>query len=194
MHSDAEGVGTVSEHAALSRDDIAAGMERARVEFHQLRHGASRTELRRVSEGTRWNNEQLMFHMLFGYLIVRALLVLVNVFGRLPEGASRRFAGLLNAVNSPFHVINYWGSRVGARLFGSARMGRKMDQVIAYLQRHLRAETDTALAHSMHFPTRWDPFFADVMTLAEIYHYATQHFDFHRRQLTLDHVGPESHD
>jgi hypothetical protein len=38
----------------------------------------------------------------------------------------------------------------------------------------------------MRFPTRWDPFFTDVMTLTDVYHYATQHFDFHRRQLTLD--------
>ena len=32
----------------------------------------------------------------------------------------------------------------------------------------------------------WDPYFRDYMTLADVYHYATQHFDFHRRQLTLD--------
>ena len=28
----------------------------------------------------------------------------------------------------------------------------------------------------MSFPTRWDPFFTPTMTLAEIYHYPTQHF------------------
>jgi hypothetical protein len=65
-------------------------------------------------------------------------------------------------------------------------MGRTFDQVIASLHRHLDAETDTALARGMRFPTRWDPFFTDVMTLTDVYHYATQHFDFHRRQLTLD--------
>jgi hypothetical protein len=36
-----------------------------------------------------------------------------------------------------------------------------------------------ALARSMRFPTSWDPFFTDVMTLADVYHYPTQHFDFH---------------
>jgi len=41
----------------------------------------------------------------------------------------------------------------------------------------------------MHFPTRWDPFFTDVMTLRDVYRYPTQHFDFHRAQLTLD-LGP----
>ncbi|KJY23826.1 hypothetical protein VR46_43260 [Streptomyces sp. NRRL S-444] len=42
------------------------------------------------------------------------------------------------------------------------------------------------LARGMHFPVRWDPFFKDFMTLADIYRYPTQHFDFHHRQLTLN--------
>jgi hypothetical protein len=65
-------------------------------------------------------------------------------------------------------------------------MGRKMDQVIDSLQRHLDRESDAAMARRMHFPLRWDPFFTEVMTLADVYHYATQHFDFHRQQLTLN--------
>jgi hypothetical protein len=32
---------------------------------------------------------------------------------------------------------------------------------------------------------RWDPFFKDTMTLADVYHFPTQHFEFHRRPLTL---------
>ena len=35
----------------------------------------------------------------------------------------------------------------------------------------------------MHFPVGWDPFFKDVMTLADVYHFGTQHFDYHRAQL-----------
>ena len=34
-------------------------------------------ELRKPTDGTRWNNEQLLFHMLFGYLLVRNLRFLV---------------------------------------------------------------------------------------------------------------------
>jgi hypothetical protein len=41
------------------------------------------------------------------------------------------------------------------------------------------------LERGMHYPTRWDPFFKDYMTLADVYLFPTQHFDFHRRQLTL---------
>jgi hypothetical protein len=35
------------------------------------------------------------------------------------------------------------------------------------------------------FPTRWDPFFKSKMSLSDVYHYPTQHFEFHKRQLTL---------
>jgi hypothetical protein len=35
--------------------------------------------------------------MLFGYMIVRTLLPLVTIFGRLPSGAGRGYARLLNA-------------------------------------------------------------------------------------------------
>lgn len=66
--------------------------------------------------------------MLLGYLIVRTLLVLVRVFGRLPDGVSRRYAQLLDAATAPFHVINYWGSCVQTRVFGVVRMGRTLDK------------------------------------------------------------------
>ena len=39
----------------------------------------------------------------------------------------------------------------------------------------------------MHFPTDWDPYFAPTMSVLDLYHYGTQHFDHHRRQLTLEH-------
>ena len=161
-------------------------LEQARLAFHRLLDRASAADLRRGSHGTRWTNEQLLFHMLFGYLIVRALRPLVKGFDRLPDGVGRAYARLLNSAGRPFHVINYWGSRGGASVFRGARMGRLIDSAIASLQRHVEKESEAALARHMHFPIRWDPFFTDTMTLAEVYHYATQHFDHHREQLTLD--------
>jgi hypothetical protein len=38
----------------------------------------------------------------------------------------------------------------------------------------------------MSFPTRWDPFFKETMTLADVYAYPVAHFDFHAAQLFLD--------
>jgi hypothetical protein len=146
-------------------------MESARLDFHRLIADATPAGLRRPSDGTRWTNRQLLFHMLFGYLVVRALLVLVRVFGLLPGGAGKAFAKLLDSAHRPFDLINYLGSCAGAWIIPPGRMTRMLDRVIAALQQRLQRETGPALRRGMHYPTTWDPFFAGYMTLAGIYHY-----------------------
>ena len=78
-------------------------------------------------------------------------------------------------------MVNYWGSRLGARIIPASRMEPKFDRVIAALERSLEREPDSALRRGIHFPTSWDPFFTDYMTLYDIYRYPTRHFGFHRR-------------
>jgi hypothetical protein len=160
-------------------------MEKARQTFHRLLNEATVADLRRASSGTRWTNEQLLFHMLFGYLIVRALLTLARLFGRLPDRASARFGRVLDAAHLPFHLINYAGSCLGARIIPCTGMASKFDSVIAALLRRLDRESGSALRRGMHYPTSWDPFFASYMTRYDLYRYPTRHFDFHSRQLTL---------
>jgi hypothetical protein len=171
--------------AVLDRAAVRAEMEQARLEFHRLVSDATPADLRRRSDGTRWTNQQLLFHLLFGYLVVRALLVLVRVFGLLPCRAGRAFARLLDAMHRPFHLINYLGSCAGGWIIPPRRMTRMLDRVIAALQQRLQQESGPALRRGMHYPTTWDPFFTGYMTLADIYRYPTRHFRFHQRQLTL---------
>jgi hypothetical protein len=170
----------------IDRTEIAADLERARAEFHRLLAEAERHDAwSKPTRGTRWTNEPLLFHMVFGYMVVQRLLILVRVFSRLPDAVSRAFASVLNAATAPFDVINYYGSCAAALVYNRHRMGGKMDRVIAALQRKLARESDDALRRGMHFPPRWDPFFKDYMTLEDVYRYPGQHFDFHKRQLTL---------
>ena len=166
---------------------IDAEMRRAQAEFHQLITNASPDDLRRPTDGTRWTNRQLLFHMQFGYLIVRTLMPLVHAFGRRPASWSRRFTAILNAGQRPFHLINYLGSCGGGQLLPTSTMIRLMDRTIHSLQRKLAAEANENLALTMHFPAAWDPYFHDTMSVFEVYHYGTQHFDHHRKQLTLPH-------
>src|SRR6476661_7295657 len=98
----------------MDRREITDEMRRAQADFHALVDRATPADLRRRSNGTSWTNQQLMFHMVFGYLIVRTLLPLVHLLGRL--GWSRRFAAVLNAAQAPFHLINYLGSVAGGTL------------------------------------------------------------------------------
>jgi len=176
--------------ADQDRAVICAEMEQAQRDFRDLLAQADSASLRRQSDGTRWTNQQLLFHMLFGYLVVRALLVLTRAFGRLPPAASRAFARMLDAACRPFHLVNYLGSCAGARIIPPARMPVMLDHVTGALQRRLRRETSTALGRGMYYPTSWDPFFADYMTLLQLYRYPTQHFRYHQQQLTL---GPGGH-
>ncbi|MFJ3307641.1 DinB family protein [Streptomyces sp. NPDC086549] len=175
----------VQDATSVDRQAIHEELERARTTFHRLLDGATDADLRRRTEGTRWTNEQLLFHMLFGYILIRPLLALLRVFGRLPTGASRAFARILNAATKPFDVVNYLGPVGAAGIIGRRRMGATFDHMIAWLHRRLDAEREADLALAMDYPTRWDPFFQDVMTITDLYRYPTQHFDFHHRQLTL---------
>ncbi len=174
----------------VDRQSIHDEMERARATLHTLVSQASSADLRRATDGTQWTNGQLLFHMVFGYMIVRALLGLVRTFALLPDGFSRTFARILDAGTRPFHVVNYLGSCGGARVFRGTRLTRQLDRTVAALHRHLDNESDEALARGMHFPVGWDPFFSERMSLLDVYHYGTQHFEFHQRQLTLQ--PPES--
>jgi len=74
-----------------------------------------------------------------------------------------------------------------ALVFNHARMGWLCDRTIAGLRRSLARETDVALQREMPFPTSWDPYFKASMSVADVYRYPTQHFEHHRRQLTLTH-------
>lgn len=171
--------------ADLDRRAIRDEMDQARQTFHRLLDHATDVDLRRRSEGTKWTNEQLLFHMLFGYLITRALLMIARIFGRLPNSAGRAFARLLDAAHRPFHLINYLGSCAGARIIPYSHMRSSLDRVITALEASLETEHDAALRRGMNYPTTWDPFFTGYMTLADLYRYPTQHFEFHREQLTL---------
>jgi hypothetical protein len=177
--------GMTDEHERVDRDDIAADLERARIEFHRLVEAAGPDDWGKATLGTRWTNEQLLFHMVFGYMVVQRLLVLVRIFSRLPHRVSPVYANILNAATKPFHIINYYGSCAAALVYNRRRMGAKLDRVIASLQRQLARENDADFARGMHYPTQWDPFFEDFMTLDDVYRYPGRHFDFHARQLTL---------
>ena len=117
-------------------------------------------------------------------LIVRTLMPLVHLLGR--WGRSNRFAALLNAARRPFHVVNYVGSWAGGQIVPPAAMVSLMRRTLRALRRRLDRESEHTLALTMHFPTDWDPYFRPTMTVREVYHYGTEHYEHHRRQLTLE--------
>jgi hypothetical protein len=81
--------------------------------------------------------------------------------------------------------VNYVGAWLTGTVLPRRTLNILLDRTIAALHQRLDAETEDDLSRTMNFPTRWDRFFHETMTLADVYRFPTQHFDFHRRQLTL---------
>ena len=160
-------------------------LDGCRDDLHGLLADATPAALRGPSDGTKWSNEQLIFHIVLGFLVVRRLLPLVRVMSTLPSWAGRRFASLLEAARTPFHWVNYAGSCGGALVFNHARLGRLCDHTIGHLVASLEREPEERLVRGMPFPTSWDPYFEPHMTLAEVYAYPALHYAHHRKQLTL---------
>jgi len=67
----------------IDRAAIAADLERTRTDFHHLLSLVASDEWKKPTSGTRWTNEQLLFHMVFGYMVVQRLLILVRLFSRI---------------------------------------------------------------------------------------------------------------
>lgn len=75
---------TSPDRLPVDRAAISEDLEAARSRLHALLGQADAADLRRRTNGTGWTNEQLLFHMVFGFLIVRVLVRLVRVVGRPP--------------------------------------------------------------------------------------------------------------
>jgi hypothetical protein len=171
---------------SVDRQAVHEDLDRARDTFRQLLDGAAADQLRRRSDGTSWNNRQLLFHMLLGFLIMRALLALARIVARLPRWAGVAWARLLNAGTKPFDIVNFAGSWLGGSVMPRRAMVVLCDRTIAALHRRLDRENENSLAKGMPYPTRWDPFFREFMTVADLYRFPVQHFDFHRNQLSFN--------
>jgi hypothetical protein len=174
--------------ATVTRDQIHGELLAASDDYLALLANASPAGLRRRTDGTRWTNREMLFHLLLGYLVVRTLLPLVGLINRLPRWVGRGFADVLDAAARPFHLVNYAGSVLGGHALSLPRMAKLFEATCTALAAGLERRSDTELARTMPFPVRWDPFFTGRMSLRDVYHYPWQHYEFHRRQMTLGHA------
>jgi hypothetical protein len=78
----------------VDRTAIAAEMDAAVARLHALLAAADPADPRRHSDVPRCTNRQLLFHMIFGCLVVPTLLPLVRVVGRLPATVGRGWTAL----------------------------------------------------------------------------------------------------
>jgi hypothetical protein len=130
-----------------------------------------------------WSNGEILAHMLFGFIILNALLPMAKLWGLLPRGSSKPFSRLLDASVKPFNWINAIGARMQSRVFTYRRIGKLFDRVCAALLKKVDAIKDEEWDHGMYYPTKWDSNFCDFMTLEKLFHYPVIHFKFHQTQI-----------
>lgn len=164
--------------------DVRAELVWVRDDFARLVGSAAPEELRAPTDGTRWTNRELLFHLWFGQRITRVMLPISGAFSRLPPSASRRWARLLTAVTGPYEWVNWAGSAAGGRTVTPQRvvgwMRHDTDRILAWADR----ATDADLSRGMSVPPGWDPYFAPWMSRLDVLRWAPQHYRHHRAQLT----------
>ena len=166
------------------KTDLLSELEDSRLAFHALLNSLSDDDMQKVSHSPPWTNKQIFFHMLFGYFLLPSLIVIVLLFGRLPQRFSKLFANLLNSGVRPFNAINSLGPRGGGRVFTRGGLKKTYEIVYRVIVRLLRMLPEDELRRGMHYPTQWDPLFCDYMTLTEIFRFPMRHFYFHVSHIT----------
>ena len=177
----AKQVGT--EAPAMNRVDIQQELRQAQTDSHQLVAGATPQNLHRRSDGTRWTNRQLLWHMVFGYLIVRTLMPPVHLLGRLGlEPPMHRHPRCPASTVPPDQLRRVRRWRVATATPEDRRDHGRDDQRSRPSAR--RGNARVARAHDA-LPDSLGPYFWYTISLFDVYHYGTEHHNHHHRQLTL---------
>jgi hypothetical protein len=90
------------------------------LDFARIVDGPSPSELDAPTDGTRWTNRQLLFHMVLGQNIARSAIPLFGLFSHLPPSASRSWSRLLEACKGRGIVKTYGSAACHALLPAAA--------------------------------------------------------------------------
>lgn len=173
-----------------AKQQILVELQATRNTFHELIAGLSAEDFRQPSLNPGWTNGEIMAHMTFGFIIVNVLLPMARLWGRLPQGSSKWFARLLNALTGPFNWVNALGARGQGLVFTRDRVGRIYDRAYASLLKQIRSIQEDEWQHGMYYPFKWDANFSEFMTLEKLFRYPIVHFNFHLTQIAHSKVMP----
>jgi hypothetical protein len=167
------------------RQNLAAELELAREEFHDMVHTAAPYHWDTASANPAWTNGQLLAHVAFAYLLVLRLWWVLQVFGRLQPRWSKAFARALDASTPLYHRINAILPRLIARRYSPEDLVRRYDRVHSLILKKISQASDVAWRRRMHYPKRWDPRFSEVMTFEDIARWSVAHLRHHQGQLRM---------
>jgi len=171
--------------AMVLSPEVRSDLEWVRDDFDRLVSNAVGPVLDAPTNGTKWTNRELLFHLWFGQRIARVFIPLIGGFSRLPPGASRAWARLLTAATRPYEWINYAASAAGSRTVPLHLIQSWMRHDTDWLIRWAERASPAALTRGMSVPTSWDPYFLPWMSRTDLLAWAPKHYRHHRAQLTF---------
>jgi hypothetical protein len=154
-------------------------------EFYRLLASISEEDWKKQSLNPGWSNGEIFAHILFGFVILNALLPMARMWGKLPQASSKPFANFLNFITKPFNWINALGARGQGKVFTYRNVGKVFDKVLDSLLSKANAIHDDEWQSGMYYPTKWDPNFSDFMTLEKLFLYPIAHFKLHQNQIAV---------
>ncbi|TAK12880.1 MAG: DinB family protein [Anaerolineae bacterium] len=165
------------------KEDLRTELMAAQGSFHKVLESMTPEGWSKQSLNPGWSNGEILVHMTFGFVVVRVLLPMARLWGRLPKGSSRPFAWLLNAGTRPFNWVNGLGARAQGKVVQPRWIGGIFDRTLAALLKQMESIRPEEWQRGMYYPARWDPNFSEFMTLEKLLRYPVRHFKFHLGQL-----------
>jgi len=165
-------------------EKIRTSYESTRDEFHTLLASISEEGWKKQSLNSGWSNGEIFAHILFGFIILNALLPMARIWGKLPKSTSKPFAKSLNFITKPFNWINALGARGQGKFFTYRNVGKIFDRTLASLLSKANSIDGNEWQTGMYYPAKWDPNFSDFMTLEKLFLYPLAHFELHKNQIS----------
>lgn len=176
------------------QERVRAELALAHARFHKLLDSLSEVDWEARSLNPAWTNGQLVYHILFAFMLLPSLFWMIKFWSKLPRSYSLRFAQVLDLTTPLFNRINALGPRGQASVFGRKRAGAIFDYIYRSILKKVDSLRDDQWAAGMHYPRRWDPTFADFMTLEALFKYPPAHLEHHSSQLSAGSVSGCSSD
>src|SRR5262245_30952366 len=123
-------------------------------QFHALFGSLSAADWDEPSRNRAWTNGQLIFHMLFAFMLIPSLFRLVRFWSHLPDRYSRALARVLALSTPLFNRVNALGPRGQAAIFGRRRAESIYDSVHRSMLRKVDSIVDDDWGRGMNYPRR----------------------------------------
>jgi hypothetical protein len=153
------------------REAIRKELETTKARFHQLLQSIPEGDLTRKSTNPAWTVAQVLYHMSVALRFLPSDIALIRRSGRMPKPPA-----------FVFHTFNVWLARWGARKASHDSLAAQYDQAHARTVEALESIEEDEWQKGADYPG-WDPMLEGHVTIEELFHYPTRHFEAHAQEI-----------